>query len=117
MRRRSICNDLSCRPGLLLILRLVFHLDVFFEDFFCDRGSGFTAVAAVLDQYNNRHLWVLDRSVSHEPSMIAIEIGELLALEIRCLHLDNLRSAGFSGNRNDARSRRAAGSTFASHNI
>src|SRR5688500_16990996 len=117
MRRRSICNDLSWRPGVLLILWLVFHFDVFLENFFCHGSSGFTAVPAVLNQHDDGDLWILDRRIGDEPGMIAVKVRELLALEISSLHLDNLRCAGFAGDRYHVRTRRPTGAASASHHI
>src|SRR5919106_5417724 len=105
MRRRSICNNLSWRSGLLLILWLVFDFDVFLKNFFCHGSSGFTAVAAVLYQHDEGDLRILDRRIGDEPGMVAIKIRELLALQISCLHLDNLRGAGFAGDGHHAGSR------------
>src|SRR5918995_1802064 len=109
MSRRSICTDLSWRSGLLLILWLVFHFDVLFKNFFRHGSSGFTAVPTVLYQYDDGYFWIFDRRIRHEPCMVAVEIRELLALEISCLHLDNLRGTGLAGNRYNTRSRRPTG--------
>src|SRR3989337_900486 len=96
--RRSICTDCSLPAGLFAVRRIVLQGKILLDHLLRQRTGRGTSMAAVFYQDCDRNHRVLGRRVGDEPGMVANQVRELLALDIRPAHLHDLRRSRLSRN-------------------
>src|SRR3989338_7879517 len=115
--RRSICTDLSLPARLFAVRQTVLEKKILFDHLLRHRGGRGSAMAAVFYQGCDRNHRVLGRRVGDEPGMVAKQVGELLALDIRTAHLRDLCRSGLSCNHHHIRLGTASGTRSAVNHI